>query len=232
MRSGWKCHRGIRRVGQLSTVFKRGAHHEARTCSVSLVHGPLSTRSADEDERRIRKRRALVVLLSQGFAGAGAGATGTAGEGKPGGVGLPAGTVTFLLTDIEGSTRLWETVPQAMEVALERHNRLLTEVIAGHGGGVGGGFGLKRLGAFRLRDLAEPELIYQLIHADLPADFPSIRTIAERSASASSCGCRPRGIWPCCGVCCVVRRVAVMPAGQKVLGRNPPVGVGSGQRSS
>jgi class 3 adenylate cyclase len=47
---------------------------------------------------------------------------------------LPAGTVTFLLTDIEGSTRLWETGPEAMEVALERHNRLLTGVIEEHGG--------------------------------------------------------------------------------------------------
>ena len=47
---------------------------------------------------------------------------------------MPAGTVTFLLTDIEGSTRLWETVPDAMEVALERHNRLVSEVIGGHGG--------------------------------------------------------------------------------------------------
>ena len=47
---------------------------------------------------------------------------------------LPAGTVTFLLTDIEGSTRLWESVPEAMEVALERHDRLVTEVIGGHGG--------------------------------------------------------------------------------------------------
>ena len=53
---------------------------------------------------------------------------------EPGEADLPAGTVTFLLTDIEGSTRLWETVPEAMEVALERHNRLLTEVIEGHGG--------------------------------------------------------------------------------------------------
>jgi predicted ATPase len=51
------------------------------------------------------------------------------------------------------------------------------------GGGVGGGFGLKRLGEFRLRDLAEPELIYQLIHADLPADFPPIRTLAERAGN-------------------------------------------------
>ena len=65
----------------------------------------------------------LAVVLSERFAGAGVDA----------GAELPAGTVTFLLTDIEGSTRLWETVPEAMEVALEQHNRLLTEVIGGHG---------------------------------------------------------------------------------------------------
>jgi len=208
----------------------------------------------------------LAVLLSERFAG------------EPVMADLPAGTVTFLLTDIEGSTRLWETVPEAMEVALERHNRLVTGVIedhggvvvtsrgegdsffaafasavsaveaagvcqlrlnaeawpagaalrvrmglhsgearvqdgdyvdhapinrsarvkaAGHGGQVlvtkttrdlvegrlGGGFGLQRLGEFRLRDLAEPELIYQLTHAGLPADFPPIRTLAERSGN-------------------------------------------------
>jgi class 3 adenylate cyclase len=47
---------------------------------------------------------------------------------------LPAGTITFLLTDIEGSTRLWEIAPEAMEEALERHNRLLAQVIERHGG--------------------------------------------------------------------------------------------------
>jgi class 3 adenylate cyclase len=31
---------------------------------------------------------------------------------------LPAGTVTFLLSDIEGSTRLWERHPEAMRVAV------------------------------------------------------------------------------------------------------------------
>src|SRR5215469_13047237 len=218
----------------------------------------------------------LAILLSESFAGAAGGAQASpASPGEPGEVDLPAGTVTFLLTDIEGSTRLWESVPEAMEVALERHDRLLTEVIEGHGGTVvtsrgegdsffavfpgavaaveaagacqlrlgsepwpegavlrvrmglhtgearargsdrvdhapinrcarvkaaghggqvlvtktthdlaggrlGGGFGLKRLGEFRLRDLAEPELIYQLTHADLPADFPPLTTIAER----------------------------------------------------
>ncbi len=217
-----------------------------------------------------------VVLLSESSAGAAA-STGApaASSAGPGEADLPAGTVTFLLTDIEGSTRLWEAAPKAMEVALERHNRLLTGVIedhggvvvtsrgegdsffavfpgavsaveaagacqlrlagegwpagavlrvrmglhtgearvrgsgrvdhapinrcarvkaAGHGGQVlvtkttralveghlGGGFGLKRLGEFRLRDLSQPELIYQLTHAGLPAEFPPIRTVAER----------------------------------------------------
>src|SRR5262245_8889902 len=206
----------------------------------------------------------LAVLLSEHFAGDGAE------------VELPAGTVTFLLTDIEGSTRLWESVPEAMEEALERHNRLVTGVIEDHGGVVvtsrgegdsvfaafasavaaveaagacqlalaaeawpagaalrvrmglhtgeahvhdgdyadhapinrcarvkaaahggqvlltkttrdlvagrlGGGFGLKSLGEFRLRDLAGPELLYQLTHAGLPAGFPPIRTAGGRS---------------------------------------------------
>jgi predicted ATPase/class 3 adenylate cyclase len=214
----------------------------------------------------------LAVLLSERFAGA------SAGTGEPSGAEVPAGTVTFLLTDIEGSTRLWESVPDAMEAALERHNGLLTSVIedhggmvvtsrgegdsffavfpsavsaveaagacqlalnaeawpegaalrvrmglhtgeargrgsdkvdhapinrcarvkaAGHGGQVlvtkttadlvggrlGGGFGLKKLGEFRLRDLAQPELIYQLTHPDLPADFPPVRTVAERTGN-------------------------------------------------
>jgi len=224
----------------------------------------------------------LAVLLSESFAGtaisAAAPLPSPAGAGEADEADLPAGTVTFLLTDIEGSTRLWEAVPEAMEVALERHNRLVTGAVedhggtvvtsrgegdsffavfpsaaaaveaagvcqlrlgtekwptgaalpvrmglhtgearvhgsdqvdhapinrcarvkaAGHGGQVlvtkttrdlaggrlGGGFGLKRLGEFRLRDLAEPELIYQLTHADLPADFPPLVTIAERTGN-------------------------------------------------
>jgi predicted ATPase/class 3 adenylate cyclase len=224
----------------------------------------------------------LAVLLSESFEGAAVGGEtpgrSPAGAGTPGQAGLPAGTVTFLLTDIEGSTRLWESVPEAMEVALERHNRLLTEVIGGHGGVVvmsrgegdsffavfpsavaaveaagtcqrrlgsepwpegavlrvrmglhtgeatvregdyvvhapinrcarvkaaahggqvlvtratrdlvtgrlGGGFGLTRLGEFRLRDLAEPELIYQLTHADLAVDFPPIVTPSTRTGN-------------------------------------------------
>ncbi|MGH3875298.1 MAG: adenylate/guanylate cyclase domain-containing protein [Pseudonocardiaceae bacterium] len=47
---------------------------------------------------------------------------------------LPVGTVTFMLTDIEGSTRLWESAPEAMGVAVARHYELLDEAIALYGG--------------------------------------------------------------------------------------------------
>jgi predicted ATPase/class 3 adenylate cyclase len=40
-------------------------------------------------------------------------------------VGLPSGTVTFLFTDIEGSTRMWESAPEAMRGALERHDQIV-----------------------------------------------------------------------------------------------------------
>ena len=47
---------------------------------------------------------------------------------------LPTGTVTFLFTDIEGSTRLWEQYPEAMGKALARHDALLREAIESHNG--------------------------------------------------------------------------------------------------
>ena len=40
----------------------------------------------------------------------------------------PAGTVTFLFTDIEGSTKMWERYPQAMHRALSRHDEILRRV--------------------------------------------------------------------------------------------------------
>lgn len=47
---------------------------------------------------------------------------------------LPSGVVTFLLTDIEGSTELWESHPVAMAQVLERHDRLAADIIAQRGG--------------------------------------------------------------------------------------------------
>src|SRR5262245_6611838 len=46
----------------------------------------------------------------------------------------PSGTTTFLFTDIEGSSQLWEHYPQAMPAALGRHEALLRLAIAEHRG--------------------------------------------------------------------------------------------------
>jgi len=182
---------------------------------------------------------------------------------------LPTGTVTFLFTDLEASTRLWEQHPGAMQAALARHDALLTEAVAKHGGQVvkstgdglhavfatadagmaaavagqralgaepwgptgelrvrmglhtgvaeqrgGDYFGpvlnraarlmavahpgqvlcsqatadlvrdalpssvdLVELGRHRLRDLARPEVVFQVTHPDLPGEFPSLRSL-------------------------------------------------------
>jgi predicted ATPase/class 3 adenylate cyclase len=186
---------------------------------------------------------------------------------------LPGGTVTFLFTDIEGSTRLWGQSPAAMEPALARHNALLREAIehndgyvfktmgdafcaafptassaitaaiatqralahepwpesarisvrmalhsgtvdahendyfgqplnrvarlltAGHGGQVllslatrellrdslPAGVTLRDMGERRLRDLIRPERVYQVVAADLPTDFPPLKTLDARA---------------------------------------------------
>jgi len=182
---------------------------------------------------------------------------------------LPGGTVTFLLTDVESSTRLWEAHPQAMRKAMARHDEIVAERVGAHGGSVvrsrgegdssfavfpvaggavaaaldlqrslleeswprgvsirvrvalhtgeaqlreGDYYGtvvnrcariraiahggqtlvsrttrdvvvdqlppdarLHDLGPHRLKDLAEPEQVFQLDHPDLPADFPPLR---------------------------------------------------------
>jgi len=46
----------------------------------------------------------------------------------------PRGMVTFLFTDIEGSTALWERNCTAMRAAVNQHLALLREVIVGQGG--------------------------------------------------------------------------------------------------
>jgi class 3 adenylate cyclase len=186
---------------------------------------------------------------------------------------LPRGTVTFLFTDIEGSTRLWERDGAAMASAVDRHLTLLDQAIDSHNGfhfktvgdavqaafptapdavaaaltaqrgllredwgtsdplrvrmalhageaipderddylaaplnrlarllaiGHGGQVllsqaiqqlvrdnlpadaGLRDLGGHRLQDLLEPEQIFQLLHPDLPADFPPLRSLGAR----------------------------------------------------
>ena len=192
------------------------------------------------------------------------------GIGVEGMAELPSGTVTFLFTDIEGSTRLLEAGPEAYRRALARHTQILERAIVDHGGIVfqrpgdsvaavfvsptdavraalviqdalrreawalprpikvrmgiatgeatvhagryvglalhrcarlmnsahGGqvllsaaagtlaqqalppGVGLVDLGDHRLRDLAQPERIFQLLAPGLPSELPPLRTLA------------------------------------------------------
>jgi predicted ATPase/class 3 adenylate cyclase len=180
--------------------------------------------------------------------------------------------LTFLYTDIEGSTRLWEQYPESIEKALSNHDKILRGAVEGHGGSIfrtvgdgicavfvnasnavaaaldaqlalqaepwgepgalrvrmaihtgeveaqgrdftgsslnrigrllgvthGGqtllshatqlivrdtlpvGVGLLDLGEIRFRDLSLPENVFQLIHPELPGDFPSLASLDNR----------------------------------------------------
>ena len=174
----------------------------------------------------------------------------------------PSGTVTFLFTDIEGSTRRWESEALAMREQLARHDAILRGAVEARGGHVlkstgdgvvavfgragdaveaavdaqlalcgenlpavrmgvhtgeaeerdgdyfgptlnraarlmaiahGGqvvvssateqlvdGVELIDLGEHRLRDLSRPERVFQLVHADLPPEFPPLRSVDSR----------------------------------------------------
>src|SRR6476646_2126111 len=46
----------------------------------------------------------------------------------------PSGVVTFLFTDVEGSTRRWEADADAMRAALATHDEVLRQAIEAHGG--------------------------------------------------------------------------------------------------
>ena len=47
---------------------------------------------------------------------------------------VPTGTVTLLLADVEGSTRLWETHPDEMTAAIVRLNQAVSDIISAHDG--------------------------------------------------------------------------------------------------
>ena len=46
----------------------------------------------------------------------------------------PSGVVTFLFTDVEGSTRRWEADADGMRAAFAAHDEVLRRAIEGHGG--------------------------------------------------------------------------------------------------
>lgn len=181
------------------------------------------------------------------------------------------GTITFLFTDVEGSTKMWEEAPDLMPRSIARHDEIALAVIAENGGRVvksrgegdsvfavfpraseavaaaaklqialrnepwpaktpikvrmalhtgeaqerdedyygapvnrcarlraiahggqivvsltteelvrdslKGDLGLKDLGLHRLKDLSRPEQVFQVLHPDLPEDFPPLRSL-------------------------------------------------------
>ena len=64
----------------------------------------------------------------------------------------PSGVVTFLFTDIEGSTRRWESDADAMRAALAAHDEVLRTAIEAHGG-----FLFKHTGDGVVRGFASPK---------------------------------------------------------------------------
>ena len=67
----------------------------------------------------------------------------------------PSGTVTFLFTDIEGSTQLWEHHPEAMRTAYARHESILRAAVAMHNG-----YAYKMIGdAFQIAFETAPEAV-------------------------------------------------------------------------
>ena len=83
-------------------------------------------------------------------------------------VALPLGTLTFLLSDIEGSTRRWEEAPEAMAAALPRSLALVEDAVAAHGGylPVEQGEGDSRLAVFeRAADALAAAVAIQRAHA-------------------------------------------------------------------
>jgi predicted ATPase/class 3 adenylate cyclase len=69
---------------------------------------------------------------------------------------IPTGTVTLMFTDVEGSTRLWETEPEHMARALRRHDELLRTAI-----GQAGGYVFKTVGDAFCAAFATPQAALQ-----------------------------------------------------------------------
>jgi class 3 adenylate cyclase len=94
---------------------------------------------------------------------------------------LPSGTVTFLLTDVEGSTALWEDAPEAMQAALTRHDALFEACVAEHAGTHirSRGEGDSRFAVFRTaHEAVAAAIAVQRAFGDEP--WPTPRPIAVR----------------------------------------------------
>src|SRR4051812_13148872 len=92
----------------------------------------------------------------------------------------PTGTVTFLFTDIEGSTRRWEQRPAEMSAVLERHDRILREIIETNGGYVFKTVGDAFCAAFAKASLAIDTVLalQRALHAEVWGEGGALRVRA------------------------------------------------------
>ena len=81
----------------------------------------------------------------------------------------PTGVVTFLMTDIVGSTPLWERAPHLMDVALQRHDALIDTAVLAHNG-------------FLLRHRGEGDSTFSVFQSTVDAVAAAVA--AQRSIAA------------------------------------------------
>ena len=91
----------------------------------------------------------------------------------------PAGTVTFLVTDIEQSTRRWEEEPETMRTALAKHDATLRDAIERHGGWMFKHTGDGVLAAFALAKPAVEAAIAAQLTLELPVRMGVLTGEAE-----------------------------------------------------
>jgi class 3 adenylate cyclase len=86
---------------------------------------------------------------------------------------LPTGTLTFLFTDIEGSTKMWERDSSVMQVALARHDEILRSAIEERGGYV-----FKTVGdAFCCAFPTVPDALEAALEIQLGSSLPNGRRV-------------------------------------------------------
>jgi predicted ATPase/class 3 adenylate cyclase len=139
---------------------------------------------------------------------------------------LPEGTLTFLLTDLEGSTRRWDSDPDAMRSAMTRHDALIATAVGGHQGRLveAGREGDSVLAVFRTADGAA-RCGLDIQRAFISEDLPKVR-IAIHTGEAQLRGGHYFG--PALNRCarvlalCHPGQILITRATQEVVADEPP----------
>src|SRR3974377_1285786 len=129
---------------------------------------------------------------------------------------VPSGTVTFLFTDIEGSTERWETHRAGMKAALARHDELLGVAIANNGGYVFKRMGDAYCAAFR----TAPEAVRAALDAQralVAEDFSAVDGLRVRMALHSGYADEREGDYFGTTVNRVARLLAIGHGGQVLV---------------